>query len=480
MSLTECRLQEETAKVEEHLLALSFEKAIMSCFSQSKADAFEKLLDPLQKMLRLSPPVAATLVQPEIFYRTGQKLSSKKAVVRGDLLRIVRSICDASEDEIDLLRRYGLHETIEKLSHNDPAILVRNIASELLKSSDVTTPNGSRRLPGGSGGSRDDQRQRGTTGIGLRRTSSSTGFMTKLTPSLYTAHSSSSLTSPQSATPPTQLVRPMTRMPLSSSISSAVSDYSNVTAFARGENLGRAIPQQYTTPGSTNPTTPVPGQAFHVASGRPPRAAATSNPTGIAGRFRPGKIDSSRNDGYDRDRPGTPSSTGSATPSATSAGARSGPNSSTSMIARNDRQRTSHFSASTASTDSRPARPLRTPAGSSSASPSTAVGRTRLAARQADAQAGRTGTPRRETLASPARMGSGPAAGASRTATGRSAVLPRREKDAEALAIARKRTSKVFGVGKAGAGVSGGAGNGTRRGPERDDEAGADGSAGIV
>jgi hypothetical protein len=144
--LTMCRLQEETARVEQHLLDGSFRKAIVECFTNPEAspDAFENFLDPLQKMLRLSPSIASTLAHPDLFSRTAHKLNTKKAVVRLNLLRIIRSICDASEDEggATLIRTYGLYEAVERLSDADPAILVREMASELVKSCDISSKRG--------------------------------------------------------------------------------------------------------------------------------------------------------------------------------------------------------------------------------------------------------------------------------------------------------------------------------------------------
>jgi len=109
----------------------------VNCFIESKGDAFENLLEPLQKLLRLSPPVAAALAHPDLFARTVHKLHNKKAVVRGNLLRIIRSICDANEEEIGLLTTSGLRDTVARLAESDPAILVRNMASELMKSSEM-------------------------------------------------------------------------------------------------------------------------------------------------------------------------------------------------------------------------------------------------------------------------------------------------------------------------------------------------------
>ncbi|KAI4189385.1 MAG: hypothetical protein L6R41_001493 [Letrouitia leprolyta] len=126
-------LQEETARVEDALLDGSFTQGILRCFTTSKANSFENLLEPLQKLLRLSPPVALSLAHPDLFSRILQKLNSTKAVVRLNLLRIVRSICDANDDQGAIIRRYGLADAIERLAEVDGAVLVRNLAGELIK-----------------------------------------------------------------------------------------------------------------------------------------------------------------------------------------------------------------------------------------------------------------------------------------------------------------------------------------------------------
>jgi hypothetical protein len=128
------RLQEETAKVEKCLLEGKFTEAIVQCFNAPKVGAFDyNLLEPLQKLLRLSSPVAASLAGPEMFAGILQKLNHKKAVVRLNLLRIVRSICDPSEELSDGIRSHELFEAIHSLAENDNAVLVRNMASELVK-----------------------------------------------------------------------------------------------------------------------------------------------------------------------------------------------------------------------------------------------------------------------------------------------------------------------------------------------------------
>ncbi|RHZ54096.1 uncharacterized protein CDV56_105079 [Aspergillus thermomutatus] len=146
-------LQEETAKVEEHLLSYhpdqpSFTESIIRCLTVSKANAFENLLEPLQKLLRLSPPIALTFAREDMFVRIRQKLHHNKAAVRLNLLRIISSICEASEDQGGLLAEYGLLEAIRELEH-DPAILVRDMAGKLIQSNERSESYGlGKRRPG--------------------------------------------------------------------------------------------------------------------------------------------------------------------------------------------------------------------------------------------------------------------------------------------------------------------------------------------
>jgi hypothetical protein len=143
MCLRYYRLQEETAKVEQFLLSSSFSTALVSCFTNPDVspDAFENFLDPLQKLLRLSPPVASTLAHPDLFSRTAQKLNAKKPVVRLNLLRVIRSICDACEEQggASLIRTYGLYETIDHLAELDQAVLVRNLSAEMIKACELSS-----------------------------------------------------------------------------------------------------------------------------------------------------------------------------------------------------------------------------------------------------------------------------------------------------------------------------------------------------
>ncbi|EPE05649.1 cell division control protein [Ophiostoma piceae UAMH 11346] len=136
-------LQEETAKVETHLLDDSrFKDAIVACFTTAKVNAFDpNLLEPLLKVLRLSPSLAADLAQAEMYSGVAQKLTHKKAVVRLNLLRLVRNIMDNSDSDMGVgSTRAGRHhlsilfEAVQKLADKDSAVLVRNLAAELVRS----------------------------------------------------------------------------------------------------------------------------------------------------------------------------------------------------------------------------------------------------------------------------------------------------------------------------------------------------------
>ena len=131
-------LQEETARVEDHLLEnQNFISAIVAALTSSKSTSFENLLEPLQKLLRLSPPLAASMARSsQLFDTLGQKLGHNKPAIRLNLLRIIGSICDSTEEGFFLLEQYGLYDVVRELSFSDSAVLVRSMAGELIRSCD--------------------------------------------------------------------------------------------------------------------------------------------------------------------------------------------------------------------------------------------------------------------------------------------------------------------------------------------------------
>jgi hypothetical protein len=132
---------------------------------------FENMLEQLQKLVRLSPPIAASLAVPEIFNRTEQKLGHKDAVTRLNLLRILRTICDAREEGCWLIRAFGCYDRISWLMGQDPAVLVRQMAEELVRTCNEVEVSG---ITTGSNGKRSLSRASGI-GLNLRRPASTSG-----------------------------------------------------------------------------------------------------------------------------------------------------------------------------------------------------------------------------------------------------------------------------------------------------------------
>ena len=170
------RLQEETARVEQYLLSshANFTPAIISAYTSVELShsTFENMLEPLQKLVRLSPPIAASLAVPEIFNSTESKLGHKDAVTRLNLLRILRTICDAREEGCWLIGAFGCYERISWLVKHDPAVLVRQMAEELVRACDDEVEMSG--ITAGSNGKRSLSRTSGIS-INLRRPTSSAG-----------------------------------------------------------------------------------------------------------------------------------------------------------------------------------------------------------------------------------------------------------------------------------------------------------------
>ncbi|KAI2627271.1 cell division control protein [Hypomontagnella submonticulosa] len=131
-------LQEETAKVEAHLLNGQFTDALISCFRTQTFN--DKFMEPLLKLIRLSPSLTASLAKPDMYSGIAQGLLSKKSDVRLrlDLLKFFRSILEAQETDY-FTTRDGDHlrllfNVIRTLAEKDSSILVRNLASDLVVS----------------------------------------------------------------------------------------------------------------------------------------------------------------------------------------------------------------------------------------------------------------------------------------------------------------------------------------------------------
>ena len=131
-SFTLRRLQDETARVEDQLLKSETLETLLKCFISAKANSFEGLLDPFLKICRLSTNIAIGIAKAQFFKRVVDRLGHSKALVRLNLLRIVKTVCDVHPNRAVLVERYGIYEIVAKLSKEDGAVLVRELAREIM------------------------------------------------------------------------------------------------------------------------------------------------------------------------------------------------------------------------------------------------------------------------------------------------------------------------------------------------------------
>ena len=89
----------------------------------------------LLKILRLSTSVTSAISTTPFFHRLADSLSqSNRAVVKLNLLRLTRVVCDNHPDRATLVSRFDLAEIVDRLAKQDEAILVRELAKEIYPS----------------------------------------------------------------------------------------------------------------------------------------------------------------------------------------------------------------------------------------------------------------------------------------------------------------------------------------------------------
>lgn len=102
-------LTDETARVEDVLLRSSSIDSLLYVFTTAKANSFENLLEPFLKILRLSNGITTGMAKfPSFFKRLIDRLKHQKAVVRLNLLRIAKLVCDVHPERQGLIEHYGL------------------------------------------------------------------------------------------------------------------------------------------------------------------------------------------------------------------------------------------------------------------------------------------------------------------------------------------------------------------------------------
>ncbi|KAH9950642.1 kinase-like protein [Amylocystis lapponica] len=125
-------LQDETARVEDQLMKPEALEALLRCFVHAKSNSFENLLDPFLKICRISTGLTIGIAKSQFFRRIIDKLGHSKAVVRLNLLRILRTVCDAHPNRAILVERFGIYDIVLRLSKEDGAVLVRELAREIV------------------------------------------------------------------------------------------------------------------------------------------------------------------------------------------------------------------------------------------------------------------------------------------------------------------------------------------------------------
>ena len=144
------RLQDETARIEDELLKPQALESLLRCFVSAKANSFENLLDPFLKITRLSTPITVGVAKSQFFKRLVDKMGHSKAVVRLNLLRLLRTVCDVHPNRAILVEKFGLYDIVVKLSKEDGAVLVRELAREITPALAPALKPLSSRMGGGS------------------------------------------------------------------------------------------------------------------------------------------------------------------------------------------------------------------------------------------------------------------------------------------------------------------------------------------
>ncbi|KAG0280987.1 hypothetical protein BGZ96_001333 [Linnemannia gamsii] len=125
-------LQDEATDVEQILLQPSSLNLFVQAFLTAKANSFENILEPLYKIVRFSPSIARGIAVPPLFHRLLDRLAHPKAVVRSNLLRILRAIFEVHPERLQIVAKYGIAQQVARIAAEDNAVLVKELAKEIL------------------------------------------------------------------------------------------------------------------------------------------------------------------------------------------------------------------------------------------------------------------------------------------------------------------------------------------------------------
>ncbi|KPV72270.1 uncharacterized protein RHOBADRAFT_47116 [Rhodotorula graminis WP1] len=157
-------LQDEPIRVGQCLLEQTAVDALVRLFCRTKSTVFDNLLEPLHKILRTSPVLAASLaVQSGFLKRLVERLErASKALVRLNLLRITKTVydslaapssamADGRRDRDKAVRI--LDAPVSRIARDDKAVLSRQLARSLVAEFEASRDEARRALArGGAGG----------------------------------------------------------------------------------------------------------------------------------------------------------------------------------------------------------------------------------------------------------------------------------------------------------------------------------------
>lgn len=125
-------MQDEPARVEEVLLGATETETFIKCFCLAHGSSFARILEPLLKLLRLSHHFTAALGKPRFFKKLSEALSRDyEAVVKTNLLRMLRAVIEQRRDRVTLVREFSLDAIVEKLAEEHNPVVVRDLARQI-------------------------------------------------------------------------------------------------------------------------------------------------------------------------------------------------------------------------------------------------------------------------------------------------------------------------------------------------------------
>ncbi|GHJ83897.1 hypothetical protein NliqN6_0299 [Naganishia liquefaciens] len=126
-------MTEETARIEDRLLESSAVDALINTFMIASGTSFDNILEPFARLFRLSCQLTRACAQPQLVERISTALSRRtKAMAKLNLLRLIKILCESPATRNGHLIRSDLRMIVEKLSKQDDAVLVRQLAKEIL------------------------------------------------------------------------------------------------------------------------------------------------------------------------------------------------------------------------------------------------------------------------------------------------------------------------------------------------------------